>query len=205
MPAIIVNMRGNRFVREDTTYAFHMRSCFNEAMQQGGWEGHTWMVLDAKMAQMDAQSPWSDKIEGGSAQREKDLADGTLLQADSIEALAAAMAVPAENLAFTIQKWNSDCAGGTDSLFGRVKQVVALDSPPYYAFKIKHTNIGAIGGLRINADAAVLDTAGKPIPHLFAAGANSAGWLGPYYPGSGTCLQGALNWGRLAGTGAAKA
>jgi fumarate reductase flavoprotein subunit len=205
MPAIFVNMRGNRFVREDTTYAFHMRSCYNEAMQEGGWDGCTWMVLDSKMATMEAQSPWSDAVEGGTEQRESDIASGALLKADTIEALAAAMGVPAANLAFTVQKWNADAAAGSDSLYGRIKQVVPLDSAPYYAYKILHTNIGAIGGLRINDKAAVLNASGNAIGHLFAAGTNSGGWLGPYYPGSGTCLQGALHWGRTAGTSAATA
>ncbi|MDR1089160.1 MAG: FAD-dependent oxidoreductase [Coriobacteriales bacterium] len=203
MPAIFVNMRGNRFVREDTTYAFHMRSCFNEAMQEGGWDGCTWMVLDSKMTTMDAQSPWSDAIEGGTQQREDDLASGTLLKADTIEALATAMGVPSANLAFTVQKWNADTTAGNDSLYGRVKQVVPLDTAPYYAYRILHTNIGAIGGLRINDRAAVLNVSGKEIGHLYAAGTNSGGWLGPYYPGSGTCLQGALHWGRTAGASAA--
>lgn len=205
MPAIFVNMRGNRFVREDTTYSFHMRSCFNEAMQEGGFDGHTWMVLDSKMTTMDAQSPWSDNIEGGREQREADIADGVLIEATSIEELAAAMDVPADNLAFTLEKWNADAAAGEDKLFGRAKQVVALDTAPFYAFKIVHTNIGAIGGLLIDTSAAVLNPAGAKIPGLFAAGTNSGGWLGPYYPGSGTCLQGALNWGRIAGASAAKA
>ena len=205
MPAIFVNMRGNRFVREDTTYAFHMRSCFNEAMEQGGWEGCTWMVLDSRMTTMDAQSPWSDNIEGGTKQREDDIASGTLLQANTLEELASAMDVPAATLAYTVEKWNKDCAEGVDTLHGRTKQVVPLDAAPYYAYKIAHTNIGSIGGLKINSNAEVLGTQGSPIPHLFAAGTNTGGWLGPYYPGSGTCLQGALNWGRIAGTSAAQA
>ena len=50
-----------------------------------------------------------------------------------------------------------------------------------------------------------MPSSGEPIAHLFAAGTNSGGWLGPYYPGSGTCLQGTLNWGRIAGASAAKA
>lgn len=203
MPAIFVNMQGNRFVREDTTYSFHMRSCYNEALQQGGWDGCTWMVLDSRMTTMDAQSPWSDAIEGGKEQREADIAAGVLIQANSIEELATAMGIPAANLSFTVQKWNGDCAAGADSQFGREKQVVPLDTAPYFAYKIQHTNIGAIGGLRINTEAAVLDIQGTAIPHLFAAGSNSAGWIGPYYPGSGTCLQGALTWGRIAGTTAA--
>ncbi|MBS5450878.1 MAG: FAD-dependent oxidoreductase [Coriobacteriia bacterium] len=205
MPAIFVSMRGNRFVREDTTYAFHMRSCFNSAMQEGGFDGCTWMVLDAKMTKMEQQSPWSDAIEGGAEAREAAVADGTLLQADSIEELAEAMGVPASNLAATVEAWNAGCEAGEDVAYGRVKQLVPLDEAPFFAYKIVHTNIGAIGGLRINEDCAVIDRQGEPIPHLFAAGANSAGWLGPYYPGSGTCLQGTLNTGRIAGVSAAAA
>lgn len=205
MPALFVNMRGNRFVREDTTYAFHMRSCYNEALQEGGWDGCTWMILDERMTKMDAQSPWSDNIEGGASQREADISEGVLIEAASIEDLAKATGIPVENLSFTIKKWNDDCAAGVDTLFGRTKQIVPLDTAPYYAYKIQHTNIGAIGGLRINTEAAVLNTHGDVIPHLFAAGSNCAGWIGPYYPGSGTCLQGALNWGRVAGTSASQA
>lgn len=57
MPAIFVDMMGNRFVREDTTYAFHMRSCYNAALMQGGFDGCTWMVLDSRMTTMEKESP----------------------------------------------------------------------------------------------------------------------------------------------------
>lgn len=205
IPYILVNMRGTRFVREDTTYAFHCRALFNEAMQWGGAEGSTYMVMDAKMATSDKMCAWSDNAEGGAAAREKALADGTLVQADSLEALAAAIGVPAANLTYTVDKWNADCAAGADSLYGREKQLTALDTAPFYAWKTQNSNIGAIGGLKINTDAAILGADGKPIPHLFGAGVNTAGWIGPYYPGSGTCLQGTLNWGRIAGKSAASA
>lgn len=203
IPYVLVNMRGTRFVREDTTYAFHCRAIFNAAMQEGGAEGATYMIMDKKMETSDAMCAWSDNAEGGADARAAALADGTLVQADTIEALADAIGVPAETLSYSIGKWNEDCAAGTDSLYGRIKQLTALDEAPFYAWKTVNSNIGAIGGLKINTEAAVLSTSGDPIPHLFAAGANSAGWLGPYYPGSGTCLQGALNWGRIAGKSAA--
>lgn len=205
IPYVLVDMRGNRFVREDTTYAFHCRALFNAAMQEGGAEGATYMVMDAKMVSSDKMCAWSDNAKGGAEARAKALADGTLVQADSLDALAAAIGVPAANLSFTVEKWNADCAAGADSLFGRVKQLTPLDTAPFYAWRTVNSNIGAIGGLRINTDAAILNEAGEPIPHLFGAGVNTAGWIGPYYPGSGTCLQGTLNWGRIAGKSAATA
>ena len=205
IPYILVDMRGNRFVREDTTYAFHCRAIFNAAMQEGGAAGATYMIMDSKMTASDSVCAWSDNAEGGAAAREAALADGSLVQADSLEALAEAIGVPAAGLAFTVEKWNADCAAGFDSVYGREKQLTALDTAPFYAWKTVNSNIGSIGGVRINTDAAVLDEAGDPIPHLFGAGVNTAGWIGPYYPGSGTCLQGTLNWGRIAGKNAASA
>ena len=115
------------------------------------------------------------------------------------------MGVDPDVLAFSVGKWNDDVAAGKDSLYGREVQLTALDEAPFYAWKTVNTNIGSIGGLKITTDAQVVDRAGEPIAHLFAAGTNSGGWLGPYYPGSGTCLQGTLNWGRIAGASAAKA
>ena len=203
IPYILVDQRGNRFVREDTTYAFHCRAMFNAAMAQGGMDGATYMLMDSKMTSSDAKCAWSDNAEGGAKAREAALADGSMVQADTIDELAAALGMDAGNLQATVNAWNAACAAGTDAAYGRTVQLTALDAAPFYAWKTQNTNIGSIGGLLINTDAAILDTEGEPIPHLFGAGVNTAGWIGPYYPGSGTCLQGALNWGRIAGKSAA--
>lgn len=175
MIAIYVNTRGNRFVREDTQYAYQMRSCFNEAMKQGGEAGCTWEIMDSQMTKMAAQSAWSDNVKGGTDQRTKDLASGVLIQANTLEELAKAIDVPADNLSATVAKWNSDAAAGTDTLLGRERQLTPLDQPPYYAYKMNHYNVGSIGALRINTDAAILDRSGNPIPHLFGGGQNTSG------------------------------
>ena len=60
-------------------------------------------------------------------------------------------------------------------------------------------NLGSIGGVLINLDCQVLDVNNNPIPGLYAAGMASAGWVGPFYPGSGTALLGAIHFGRKAG------
>lgn len=203
IPYILIDQRGNRFVREDTTYAFHCRAMFNAAMAQGGMDGCTYMLMDNKMLSADAKCLWSDNASGGQEAREAALKDGSMVQADTLDDLAAALDMPASSLKATVEAWNAACAAGEDAAYGRVKQLTALDEAPYFAWKTQNTNIGSIGGLLIDTDAAVLDTNGDPIPHLFGAGVDTAGWIGPYYPGSGTCLQGALNWGRIAGKSAA--
>lgn len=205
IPYILIDQRGNRFVREDTTYAFHCRAMFNAAMAQGGFEGCTYMLMDNKMVSADAKCAWSDNAEDGAKAREAALADGSMVQADTVDALAEALGMDAGNLKATVDAWNAACAAGADAAYGRVVQLTPLDEAPFFAWKTQNTNIGSIGGLIIDTDAAILDTEGNPIPHLFGAGVNTAGWIGPYYPGSGTCLQGALNWGRIAGKSAATA
>ena len=205
IPSILIDQRGNRFVREDTTYAFHCRAMFNAAMAQGGFDGCTYMLMDNKMLTADAKCAWSDNAKDGAKTREAALADGSMVQADTVEALAEALGMDAGNLKATVDAWNASCAAGVDGAYGRTVQLTALDEAPYFAWKTQNTNIGSIGGLLIDTDAAILDTDGAPIPHLFGAGVNTAGWIGPYYPGSGTCLQGALNWGRIAGKSAATA
>ena len=60
---------------------------------------------------------------------------------------------------------------------------------PYYACKIIQGTTGAFGGMIIDQQCHVIDYNGNPIPHLFAAGNCSSGWLGDFYYGSGTCLM----------------
>ncbi len=205
IPYILVNARGVRFVREDTTYAFHCRAIFNASVQEGGFDpetgetGAVWMVMDNKMTSIK-QAAWSDPDKLQDA-----LDDGSMVTGDTIEELAEKMGITTNALTRSVDAWNEDVAAGEDAQFGRTVQLTALDEPPFYAWRTVNTNIGSIGGLKIDTDAQVLDTDGKKIAHLFAAGTNSGGWLGPYYPGSGTCLQGTLNWGRIAGVSAAKA
>ena len=214
IPYVLVNQRGARFVREDTTYAFHCRAIYNQCVQEGGFDpdglvktakphdatGSCWMVMDSKMTGV-SQAAWSDPDKLQAA-----LDDGSLLTADTLPELSKMMGIDPEVLQFTVDKWNADVTErGIDTVYHRSVQLTPLDEAPFYAWKTVNTNIGSIGGLKIDASAQVIGRDGKPIAHLFAAGTNAGGWLGPYYPGSGTCLQGTLHWGRTAGASAAAA
>lgn len=205
IPYLLVNQRGVRFVREDTTYAFHCRAIYNACVQEGGFDdeagttGACWMVMDSKMTGV-AQADWSDPDKLQAA-----LDDGSMVSGETVEELSKLMGIDPAVLARTVDTWNSDIASGIDPVWRRTAQLTPLDEPPFYAWKTVNTNIGSIGGLKINTDAQVIGRDGEPIVGLYAAGTNAGGWLGPYYPGSGTCLQGVLNWGRIAGTQAAAA
>ena len=125
-----------------------------------------------------------------------------MITADTLEDLAGKLGIDAAGLARTMKDWNEDVAAGTDP-FGR-KDGLEPISGPFYAYKNTSYNLGALGGLKITTDCEVVDVNGKVIEGLYAAGLNAGGWVGPYYPGSGTAVIGTCHFGRKAGAAAAK-
>lgn len=191
-PSFIVNQAASRFVCEDATYAYHYRAIFQQEKQLNG---PTYMIF-GKSSLSAPGSAWTEESLA------KDVADGVVVAADTIEALAEALKLNPASLKETLDKWNADMKQGKDSLFGRATGLEPLDGP-FYAYKNVSFNLGSLGGLRINTKAQVLNTAGEPIPHLYAGGLNAGGWIGPYYPGSGTAVMGTVHWGRKAGVNVA--
>ncbi|WP_019849407.1 FAD-dependent oxidoreductase [Desulfitobacterium sp. PCE1] len=192
-PSFIVNQKGRRFVCEDATYAYHYRAIFQQEKQL---DGPTFMIfgessLSAEMA------PWTKESVA------KDVTDGVVFKADSIEELAGLIAVDPANLASALATWNSDMQKNKDNQFDRKTGLKPITGP-FYAYKNVAANLGSLGGVKINVDGQVLRPNGEVIPRLYAGGLNAGGWIGPYYPGSGTAIMGTVHWGRKAGGHAAK-
>ena len=74
-----------------------------------------------------------------------------------------------------------------------------------YAIKLNSYIFCTIGGLRTNLQQQVLDVNNKPIPNLFAAGADVSGYVSQYYNpyASGHLFGFACYSGRHAGANAA--
>lgn len=195
IPCVTINAMGKRFVCEDATYAYQYRAIFQQYTQL---DGPTWMIMDQNMIEQGV-GPWAADIDAA-------VADGTLVQADSYEQLAEALGVPVSNFLNTMALWNDNIEqSGADLEYNRNTQLIKLDKAPFYAHENISANLGSLGGLKIDTNAQVFDTAGNLIPHLYAGGMNSGGWYGLYYPGSGTSLTGGLYFGRVAGASAAAA
>ncbi|NTW71481.1 MAG: FAD-dependent oxidoreductase [Eubacteriaceae bacterium] len=192
-PSFIVNKAGRRFVCEDATYAYHYRAIFQQSKQL---DGPTYMIF-GQSSIADGKAPWTTESVA------KDITDKVVIKADTIEELAKLISVDPENLAATLATWNSETSSKKDDQFGRITGLVPI-SGPFYAYKNVSFNLGAIGGVKINVDAQALKPNGEAIPRLYASGMNAAGWIGPYYPGSGTAIIGLIHWGRKAGQNAAK-
>lgn len=189
MPCIIVNKAGQRFVCEDATYAYQYRAIFQQEKQLGG---KTYMVFGQE-ALSDPGAIWTAETVADA------VAAGTLLSADTLEELAAAMDCDAANLAASVASWNEMVsATGEDRVFGRRTGLNTITGP-FYAMMNVPCNLGSIVGLRINANCQVLDVNGQPISRLYAGGMNAGGWIGPYYPGSGTAIIGTQYHGKVCG------
>ncbi len=197
-PSFIVNQNGFRFVCEDATYAYHYRAIFQQSV---ALDGATYMIfgkssITTSVAVASGYASWTE--ESANAEVEA----GTLFYGETIEDLAAAIGVPAANLKAQLDMWNAYAAAGEDTQFGRLTGLEAIEGP-FYAYRNVAFNLGALGGLKINVNTEVIDVNGNVIPHLYAAGLNAGGWIGPYYPGSGTAIIGTVHWGRKAGAAAA--
>jgi tricarballylate dehydrogenase len=77
-----------------------------------------------------------------------------------------------------------------------------LDSPPFYGFAVTCGITFTFGGLRVDADARVLDRTDLPISSLYAAGELVGGLFYHNYPGGSGLMAGAV-FGRRAGAAAA--
>lgn len=147
----------------------------------------SWFVFDA-----DAQAAGAYGYGSGDP-----VADGFGYKADTIEELASAMGVPAEELAATVERWNNCCEEGEDIFFFRPESTLtAVKTPPFYAVKCEPEILNTDGGPRRSAKAEVLDVDGNPIPNLYAAGEFGSIWSN-YYQGGGN-LGECCAFGRIA-------
>jgi 3-oxosteroid 1-dehydrogenase len=128
--------------------------------------------------------------------------------------LAKKLGIPANHLISTIEHFNHDARQGKDTEFNRGASaydrycgdarvqpnpsLAPLEVAPFYAVPLYLGDIGTNGGLVIDDHARVLDTAGHPIPGLYAAGNTTASVMGYSYPAPGATLGPALTFAFLA-------
>ncbi|MFJ6565302.1 FAD-dependent oxidoreductase [Streptomyces sp. NPDC091412] len=78
-----------------------------------------------------------------------------------------------------------------------------VDTAPYYAVKVEASAIGTIGGPRADVKGRVVDTEGKAIPGLYAAGNVGGATTQGFYGGAGGTIVLGVAFGYLAGEDAA--
>lgn len=181
---VAVDGNAQRFINEVEFYSIFA----NEAIKQN--IAMFWIVYDSNTVSHDMLNI---------------VEEGCMLQADTLEELAALMGVDANALVSTITDYNALCEGKEDTQFGKPeKYLEKVETGPYYALMSLPVAIGTFGGLSIDENSQVLDINNTPIANLFAAGeVANADFFGEVYPISGSCLTYATVTGRIAGKAAA--
>ncbi|HSK69568.1 MAG TPA: FAD-dependent oxidoreductase [Candidatus Limnocylindria bacterium] len=183
-PGLVVNARGARFLNEAIDYPVY----HTKMMEDGS--GYFFLILDGTQSAPGA----FDAL----------VSEGYAFQADTLEGLAAKTFMDPATFTAAVARYN-ELKGQDDADFGKPKALMGgIGEGPYTAVRIVPVSIGTLGGLKVDMDMRVLDTAGQPIGGLFAAGAVANGdFFYRVYPASGTSIQMCFTTGRIAGINAA--
>jgi 3-oxosteroid 1-dehydrogenase len=206
--SVIVSSDGRRFTNESKPYVTFVHE------QLAGKHVPAWFVMDAKararyvFAQVPQGIPFSRRYYEA----------GTIHRADTLEALAESIGVPADALTDTIARFNGFAAKGVDEDFHRGESAYdkyygdptlpnpcldTIEKAPYYAVRIEVGDLGTKGGLVTDARARVLREDGSAIEGLYATGNVSAAVMGHEYAGPGATIGPAMVFGYLAARHAA--
>lgn len=186
---VYVNRQGKRFVNE-----MERRDVVSAAEIATGAKPTFTIFNEAMIPKMGTK----EEVEAG-------IAKGRFVRGATLAELATKIGMDPATLQDTIAKHNKYLAEGKDPEFGRqfTKAMLPLTDGPYYAIAqwpaVHHT----MGGLRINANAQVIDIWGNVIPAFYAAGEITGGVHGANRLG-GNATPDAVAFGRVAGVNAAK-
>jgi len=184
-----VNAEGRRFADESHGYS---EAAAGVIAQPGGI---AWTIFDGRIADIARQFEDFRNAE----------AQGAVITADSPQALAARLGLPADALGETLAEVDGLKRAGATDRFGRAFANVAGLAAPLCAVKVTGALFHTQGGLVVDASARVLDETGARLPNLFAAGGAACGVSGSKASGylSGNGLLSAVGYGWAAGRAAA--
>jgi fumarate reductase flavoprotein subunit len=185
-----VNVTGRRFSEE--THGYSEQAAVVLAQP----EGLAFSIFDERIAGIARQFEDFANAE----------AQGAVLAADTVEALAALIRVPGDALAETFADVERCRREHARDLFGRDWSATAALVPPFRAVTVTGALFHTQGGLAVDTIARVLRPDGTRLPNLLAAGGAARGVSGPKASGylSGNGLLTAVTLGRAAGRTAAE-
>lgn len=198
---LIVNVDGQRFVDEGRDFRNYTYAEYGAAiLDQPG--ALAFQLFDAQTTPLLSKADYHH--EGVSR-----------VQADTLTELAEGLGVDVRSLCETVAAFNAAVQPGEfnpavrDGKAARgivppkSNWALPLDSPPFVGFPVTCGLTFTFGGVRIDADARVLDRSLRPIPGLYAAGEMVGGLFYHNYPGGSGLTAGSV-FGRRAGAAAAQ-
>ena len=191
--AISINANGERFTDESLGYVSHGKALMSQPGQTCA------LVFDTTTKES------VDKVQIVVEQFEK--LDIPIVQADTIEGLAAQIDVDPAALQKTVDEFNAASDGDKTSGLAVDKTALAVkvETAPFYAiYPLQPGCIMGFGGLYCNADGQVLEADGTPVPNLYVAG-EAMGGVFMYDYMAGASLARAAVYGRIVAKNAAAA
>jgi len=177
----VVNKLGERFMDESIWNAYFAHALHNQPDSTG------YIIIDEASR---TGNPFTDMA--------KEIESGGIKKADTFEDIAKQAGLPVETFVASLERYNAYAQAGKDDDFGKsAAALTPLASPPFYAIEIMPLVLNTVGGPVINGNAQVLKPDGAPIPGLYAAGNNTAGFYDSY-PSTGTGLQISSIFGQVA-------
>ncbi len=156
--AVVVNKEGQRFVEELERRDVISRAILAQTNQQA-------YVLWGKEIEDVAGVVDVHKDEFNELNRK-----GMMFKANSIEELADKFGIDKKALLAQVERVNQFAKAGKDKEFNHRAGLKTLMQPPYYMLVAKPSVHHTMGGLVTDTHTRVIDTKGKVIPGLFAAG-----------------------------------
>jgi tricarballylate dehydrogenase len=198
---IMVNARGERFVDEGADFRNYTYAKYGSVIHsQPGM--FAWQIFDNKIIPSLRDEYRIKRVTKVRA----DTLEELVKKLDGVDADACLRELKAYNKAVrTDIPYNSAIKDGrcTEGLrINKTNWAHTIEEPPFEAYGVTCGVTFSFGGLKITNDGEVEDTAGKPIPGLYAAGELVGGIFYHNYPG-GTGLTSGAVFGKIAGDGAA--
>lgn len=175
----------------------------NARMNQPGNVGYS--IFDGRYEErVIRQEPVSGKdiLANASDSIAKNVSDGTMWKAQTLDELAKQIKVPAGVLKETVKRYNDMCAAGIDDDFGVPSRfLAAVDTPPFYAEPVAAITLTIPFGLHVDKNSQVCTENDEPIEGLFAVGNVQGDFFGMSYPVTcpGISHGRALTFGQLVG------
>lgn len=200
---ILVDQEGKRFTNEAQSYMANGQAVYAHGQVP------VYAIIESRHRH---RYPWSFHA-GNTPQEWFD--SGYMKRADTIEALASQIDVPADNLRATIERFNGFALTGKDLDFGRGDKAYdrvfadptdggpnpglgAIEKPPFYAVEIYPGDVGTFGGIVTDEFGRALREDGSVIPGLYATGNSTAPVVGKTYPGAGASISPSFVFGWVA-------
>jgi len=199
--SIVVDPQGHRFVNESAPYQTFVHAMHERAVT------HAYFIATRKFARtygmgfaFPAPYPIGPLI-----------ANGYLIEAPTIAALAQRLAINPTTLETTVAEFNRHAQQGHDPVFGRGNNpydrflgdpghaqnpsLAPLEKGPFCAVKMQPGDVSTILGLQTAADAQVRSIDGQIVPGLYAVGLDQNSVMRGVYPGGGSSIGPGMTFG----------